>query len=128
MRLIDADELKKKFKSAHIGDVPRCIFNSRDLGYINQVIDNAETVELDESVIQEVLNKKCMTAVPNEYLIALRDTRPQGEWITQEGYDGDEYYECSVCKDAFVLMAGTPKENNYNYCPNCGADMRGGAE
>jgi predicted nucleic acid-binding Zn ribbon protein len=42
-----------------------------------------------------------------------------------DSFISDEYYECSVCKDAFVLMEGTPKENNYNYCPNCGADMRG---
>lgn len=27
---------------------------------------------LDESVIQEVLNKRCMTAVANEYLIRLQ--------------------------------------------------------
>ena len=37
--------------------------------------------------------------------------RPQGKWKTVEGVDGDEYYE-----------------NNMNFCPNCGADMRGGAE
>lgn len=56
------------------------------------------------------------------------EERPQGEWIMQEGYDGDEYYECSICKDAFTLMYGTPKDNNYNFCPNCGAKMKGGAE
>ena len=44
-------------------------------------IDNAPTVELDESVIQEVLNKRCMTAVANDYLVALHGKRPQGEWI-----------------------------------------------
>lgn len=38
---------------------------------IMSIIDNAPAVELDESVIQEVLNKRCMTAVANEYLVAL---------------------------------------------------------
>lgn len=47
-----------------------------------------------------------------------------GEWIEQE----EPYvntYECSNCKRWFVLEDGTPKENDYNYCPNCGANMRG---
>lgn len=44
-------------------------------------IDNAPTVELTETEIQEVLNKRCMTAVANEYLIALHGKRPQGEYV-----------------------------------------------
>ena len=50
--------------------------------------------------------------------------RKRGYWVPF--IDIDEYgdtYECSECKNAFVLMDGTPKENNYNYCPNCGAKM-----
>jgi len=54
--------------------------------------------------------------------------RPKGEWKTVDGYDGDEYYECSNCGEPWFLSAGTPKDNNMNFCPNCGADMRGGAE
>lgn len=37
-------------------------------------------------------------------------------------WDGG-YYECSVCGEAFTFIEGTPKENLYNYCPNCGARM-----
>lgn len=44
-----------------------------------EIIDNAPTVEINESVIQEALNKRCMTAVANEYLIALHGKRPQGD-------------------------------------------------
>ena len=54
--------------------------------------------------------------------------RPKGEWKTVEGIDGDEYYECSNCGEPWVLTAGTPKDNNMNFCPNCGADMRGDAK
>lgn len=50
--------------------------------------------------------------------------RPHGEWIEQNDNYGDPYYECSVCEDAFITLEGTPKENHYNFCPNCGADMR----
>lgn len=50
--------------------------------------------------------------------------RPHGKWKTIEGFDGDEYYECSNCGEPWILMAGTPKDNSMNFCPVCGADMR----
>lgn len=50
--------------------------------------------------------------------------RKKGKWIEQDdGWDG-VYYECSVCKEAFTLIDGTPSDNLYNYCPNCGAYMK----
>ena len=51
----------------------------------------------------------------------------RGEWTVVELNDwGDEViYECPICKEAFQIIEGTPEENSYNYCPNCGADMRG---
>jgi rubrerythrin len=48
-----------------------------------------------------------------------------GHWETIDGWDGDELYRCSACGDEFVLIDGTPNDNNYWFCPNCGADMRG---
>lgn len=54
------------------------------------------------------------------------EERKTGKWIEQDdGWDG-VYYECSCCKEAFTLIDGTPSDNLYNFCPNCGADMRGG--
>lgn len=51
--------------------------------------------------------------------------RKKGEWIEQDDAWDGVYYECSVCKEPFTLIDGTPSENLYNFCPNCGADMRG---
>lgn len=47
---------------------------------------------------------------------------PTGEWIG--------LYECSVCgKQAFDFIEGYVEGVEYlpNYCPNCGARMKGGA-
>lgn len=76
-------------------------------------IENAQTVELTETEVQEVLNKRCMTAVANDYLIALHGKIPHAtnnaelfkqtfgiyatevwamseskflEWLNEEGY------------------------------------------
>ena len=49
-----------------------------------------------------------------------------GEWKARNDYwDGDIYYICSACGEPWVLIDGTPQENNMNYCPNCGAKMEG---
>ncbi len=47
----------------------------------------------------------------------------RGRWIDHsDEWDGG-YYECSVCGEAFAFIEGTPKENNYRYCPDCGTRM-----
>lgn len=46
-----------------------------------------------------------------------------GEW--KEWDDGDNTWSCSVCGNPFVLIDGTPSDNEMNYCPNCGARMDG---
>ena len=53
------------------------------------------------------------------------ENQKTGHWIEQEGYDGDTYYDCSECGESFCLIEGTPTDNLYNYCPNCGAKMEG---
>lgn len=50
--------------------------------------------------------------------LTLADLRPKGRWITQD--ETFTKFMCSVCKS-----------KNYGgyekFCPNCGADMRGGS-
>lgn len=50
--------------------------------------------------------------------------RKRGEWVEKEFAFGDVYYDCSVCGESFCLIDGTPTDNLYSFCPNCGADMR----
>ena len=53
------------------------------------------------------------------------EERPQGKWIMEDklygGY-GDRVLvsTCSICKTSFIYHGKT-----HNFCPNCGADMRG---
>ena len=52
-----------------------------------------------------------------------------GKWMEIEDYNGDIHYQCDQCGNEFILIDGTPKDNNYHFCPNCGARMyKGGAE
>lgn len=54
---------------------------------------------------------------------ALEQKPKTGHWIEQEDFNGDTYYDCSECGESFCLIEGTPTDNLYKYCPNCGAKM-----
>lgn len=53
---------------------------------------------------------------------------PVGKWIEKDGWDGDVYYDCSVCGESWTTIEGTPWDNDMNYCPHCGAKMEGAEE
>lgn len=48
---------------------------------------------------------------------ALEQKRPHGEWIPCKD---DNFCKCSECQQ--IVMS----EERSKFCPNCGADMRGG--
>ena len=43
-----------------------------------------------------------------------------GYWIEQ--YE-ESLYSCSACGTEWVTISGTPKENDMDFCPHCGAKM-----
>lgn len=52
--------------------------------------------------------------------------RPKGRW--ELIHDDWNVYQCTECKEWWTLECATPQENNMNFCPFCGADMRGEEE
>lgn len=109
MRIIDADALKK-----YVGTYDGTTAQVEAVEV--QYIDNAPTID-DLSEYSDKLWKQAYERGKAE--------RPQGEWINQS--QGAKYpCECSECHtepfcndEGYVLS---------NFCPNCGADMRGGRE
>ncbi len=57
--------------------------------------------------------------------------RQQGEWEYVQ-YDSNPNignWHCSECRHIPLVFGGYSQKPYYNFCPNCGADMRkGGAE
>ena len=59
----------------------------------------------------------------NMAIEALRqDKRPKGRWIETCMAD---VYQCSNCKKATKMDEFCDSDILRNFCPNCGADMRG---
>ena len=70
--------------------------------------------------------------VIDEYIGELPSVNPQeqktGHWIEKDGFDGDVYYDCSECGESWTTIEGTPWDNEWNYCPNCGCRMVEGSD
>ena len=105
VRLIDANALKEEVNKKNV------------VGRFNMLllIDNAPTVEPTFGLFKEMLCAEC-------------EKRPQGHWVRDiNPYSKAYQLKCSVCgKWGGLTEKGYNHE--FNYCPNCGADMKGGAE
>ena len=81
----------------------------------------SDLIERSEVLKQLWLNHKDVVYIDkNECarrIEAIPSARPKGKWIYQFRDSENEEYRCSVC--------GFPQEIKQNFCPNCGADMRG---
>ena len=78
-----------------------------------------------ENVVDGIANRRQSRYEKNADRWIPCSERMRGKWETIEGLDGDVVYRCSKCGEEYVLIDGTPKENGYHFCPNCGSDMRG---
>lgn len=56
------------------------------------------------------------------YNVLKNNTRQQGRWVFKSSGLGYGYMKCNQCDFSNF------RKVNYNFCPHCGADMRGGAE
>ena len=93
---------------------------------------NEQAIEILESLKEQhewdpaVIDDDDVMAL-NMAITEMMAKRPHGKWIRHI-----RSIECSVCKEKF--FADDENENcqdydpctdfNYNFCPNCGADMR----
>ena len=73
------------------------------------------------SVSEKYTEKEIRDAL-DKAIKALKQERPHGEWIYHKEweFDGECAFECSKC--------GMGVDVDYNFCPNCGADMRKGGD
>lgn len=83
----------------------------KEMGYLKSFVPTIPAMEKAIAALQEPERKK------GHWIEIIKDERFGDEW------DEIAVYKCSVCESEFVECMGT-----YNFCPNCGADMRGEQE
>lgn len=84
-----------------------------------QFIENGK----DEIVGFGTYNPNVLSQYLKEYFLS-EPERKHGEW--KQYYWGNE--QCSVCGAFFPVSEFKMRPFDINYCPNCGADMRGDHE
>ena len=128
-RLIDAEALKQDISTEWLTAQTKQAFY--------KIIDNAPTVEpeikkvpianitFDEEKLKE-LTDEIVERIKNGEIV-LKDERPHGEWKEYGDIYSKGGVKCSICgyqtNNRLQLAVGC----GNNYCPNCGADMRGDA-
>ena len=73
-------------------------------------------------VIMEDDFKKAINKMPKGIIADVAPVR-HGRWVEKEKYTFGIMYDCSLCENR-ILDNG----HSWNYCPNCGAKMDGGAD
>ena len=94
------------------------------LGYLNDIWLTATPTDSTPSEERPLAISRCMglqDAMDAVHEFPAADVKPvvQGKWVEQpKDFDlcGVEYFACNQC--------GFECQLKYNYCPNCGADMR----
>jgi hypothetical protein len=90
-------------------------------------------IDLDKQLVRLYrLNLTCEDVIKEFLLSADVVERKTGKWTPKENRPKQEVFICSECGgwaySPWIGSRKTPKPNRckYNYCPNCGAEMKGG--
>lgn len=64
----------------------------------------------------------CKQYIAIENLPPAQPERKKGKWIV---YKAPDQYHCGLVKCPFCYEEMIAESDEYNFCPRCGADMRG---
>lgn len=123
MRLIDGDAL-----IAWIKESQHMTSKMRNIICKVETMPSADRPQVNAELRADFLKRQYESAL--EEIKRLKADRPQGKWIRDRYWSrgvgmGEEYgffYKCSMCE--YEVESGYTR-CGFNYCPYCGADMRG---
>ena len=139
MRLIDADNINFhcNYDGNCTGDIDDCKECGNYICDFRDIQEQPTAYDIDKVV--EELDKKYNNSLwikgDEEFSI----TRNELIEIVKQGGVSDDVCEWSLCdeeanvydtscRNPHILIKGTPKENNYEYCPYCGKKIKVGGE
>ena len=80
-------------------------------------------LQLNHKDVVYIDKKECVRRI--EAIPSVSD-RPKGKWIIEKTIYDNYNYRCNNC-DWYETHA-YPDNETYNFCPYCGADMRGNSK
>ena len=87
----------------------------------------AEYIEREavmDALLHEQYGYLCEDAISS---IPAADVRPvvKAHWTDHRTIEHDGEWYCTACGKEITIYMGADRKDRYNFCPNCGADMRG---
>lgn len=132
--LVSREWLKDAFDNLCCHNCKICRnFRNEDSFYKCKLIETAPVVP-QVNVFCENADEKAIADLKAELQSVIEDCkavmqseiedRPQGEWY----FSCEKGWECNQCHEVVKEMPTCMRKATYNFCPNCGAKMKGGAE
>lgn len=126
MRLIDAEELKKKAYPFPCAIGTEYAVTLRDIDQAPEI--DAVPMDYHERCMQSVIKKKIETEKTNRQILENYVPVAHAHWEQKEeqiGWSDETVAECSACGDSYLLGEFTFDElcDQFKYCPHCGARM-----
>lgn len=89
------------------------------------LLDKLELLAKYEDPFRETVIRGVMFTIRSETAVDAEPVKP-GEWVgTADGYaEGELVYDMWECSECGYDADGADEKPNWNFCPNCGADMR----
>jgi hypothetical protein len=126
------DELVATFRQEVTDDVfSETLLNACAVGMLDDILGDVlekaathSSPELDEDARKlEAMGQDAGPTI-GECFEPAADPSPQCEWTIDGGIDEDAHYE-TACGDAWCsVLGGTPKQDNYSFCPSCGLPIK----
>lgn len=125
-------QIKRKPIIINYGDrrIPYCPICLPTRCQVNTVINMLPSIDLDDYVPKDFHDKTC-EAMAKAHQAEIADMvrvadRPQGEWVGEaDGYaDGEFVYDTWYCSNCDYVVDDDERPT-WNYCPHCGAKMKG---
>ena len=132
MRLIDADKLIDYF---YFGIDDKPIIDGISDRKIIDIIKNQPTAYDIDKVVKELEKSKDKGSVTKTEMLITKACFDKAIEIVKHGGADDDVCEWKLCdeesnvydtscRNLHILIEGTPRENNYEFCPYCGKKIK----
>ena len=138
MRLIDTENFSKAMKDYFADMITHhkynvdCVDCNADL---QRLLDNHPTTYDVDKIVEELEEQKHMIALDGDDADFYKEAINDAIEIVKQGVISDDVCEWRLCdeeanvydtscRNPHILIEGTPRENNYEFCPYCGKKIK----
>ena len=100
--------------------------NSKPAYSVDEVIDELELIRAKKTCNKEKCDSKeiCRICVVDDAIEIVKKDGVSDDVCEWRLCDEEENVYDTSCRNPHILIEGTPKENNYEYCPYCGKKIK----